>query len=342
MPAATAELIVPEHHAGARLDVVVAALVEGLSRSQAQRLIKDGCVRVDGQEVTRSSEPVEGGARLLVDRPAPVPSTLSPEALPLGILYDDDDMAVIDKPAGLVVHPGAGHDAGTLVNALLHHIPNLSGVGGERRPGIVHRLDKGTSGVMIVAKNDFAHQALARQFSAREVQKAYVVLVWGALAAGRRIDAAIGRDPHDRQRMSVRARRSRDALTEVLEAEPLRGVTLARVSIATGRTHQIRVHLQSIGHPVVGDPVYGGIRRPLPLDLRVLASLERPFLHAARIALRHPRDGRALAFEAPLPADLQEVLRVLRQRRTAKASAFAKAPADKSAGRNRCAKMRAT
>ena len=208
----------------------------------------------------------------------------------------------------MVVHPAAGHDSGTLVNALLHHVTDLSGIGGELRPGIVHRLDKGTSGVMVVAKHDASHDALASQFHDREVEKEYVALVWGLVQAGRRIDLPIGRDPGDRQKMSARARRARSAVTRITHARHFRGVTLCHVAIATGRTHQIRVHLSAIGHPIVGDATYGGVRSRVPADLRPLLTLERPFLHAFRLAFTHPGDQRRLQFEAPLPEDLQLVL----------------------------------
>ena len=208
----------------------------------------------------------------------------------------------------MVVHPAAGHGGGTLVNALLHHVTDLSGVGGELRPGIVHRLDRGTSGLMVVAKHDRSHEALARQFHDREVEKEYVALVWGVVQAGRRIDAPIGRDPVHRQKMSARSRRARTAVTRVTAARHLRGVTLAQVAIHTGRTHQIRVHLSDIGHPIVGDPVYGGLRRRVPADLRAVLRLERPFLHAGRLAFTHPTDGRRLEFTTALPQDLQRVL----------------------------------
>jgi 23S rRNA pseudouridine1911/1915/1917 synthase len=243
-----------------------------------------------------------------VEIPPPAPSTAEAEDLPLTILYEDTSIVVIDKPAGMVVHPAAGHAQGTLVNALLHHVKDLSGVGGELRPGIVHRLDRGTSGVMVVAKNDDAHQELSRQFMLREVEKEYFALVWGLVQAGRRIDSPIGRDPNDRQKMSSRARHARHAVTRITGAEHLRGVTLITVAIATGRTHQIRVHLSEIGHPIVGDPAYGGFRRHVAADLRPLLRLERPFLHAARLAFQHPVDARRMEFTSPLPTDLQQVL----------------------------------
>ena len=246
-----------------------------------------------------------------VQLPDAAPSSVGSEALPLDILYQDEDLAVVNKPAGMVVHPAAGHSSGTLVNALLHHLPDLSGIGGEMRPGIVHRLDRGTSGVMVVAKNDAAHQELARQFHDREVEKEYIALVWGVVQAGRRIDAAIGRDPSDRQKMSSRSKYARDAVTRITRALHLPGLTLCQVAIHTGRTHQIRVHLSAIGHPVVGDSVYGGVHRRVAGDIRAVLRLERPFLHAARLAFTHPRDGRRLEFTAPLPDDLQDVLDAL-------------------------------
>jgi 23S rRNA pseudouridine1911/1915/1917 synthase len=220
-------------------------------------------------------------------------------------------MVVVNKPPGMVVHPGAGHASGTLVNALLHHISDLSGIGGELRPGIVHRLDRGTSGVMVVAKNDAAHQELSRQFHDREVEKEYIALVWGVVQAGRRINAAIGRDPVNRQKMSARSRRAREAVTRITRAFHLPGLTLCQVAIHTGRTHQIRVHLSAIGHPIVGDALYGGVHRRVPGDIRAVTHLQRPFLHAERLAFKHPRDGRPLEFTAALPADLQDVLEAL-------------------------------
>jgi 23S rRNA pseudouridine1911/1915/1917 synthase len=201
-----------------------------------------------------------------------------------------------------------------MVNALLHHVDDLSGVGGELRPGIVHRLDRGTSGLMGGAKNDAAHYELTRQVQDREVEKEYIALVWGVVQAGRRIDAPIGRDPKDRQKMSTRARRARNAVTRVTRAEHLKGVSLLRVAIATGRTHQIRVHLSTIGHPIVGDPTYGGVHRHVAGDLQPVQRLERPFLHSARLAFTHPTEGRRLEFESPLPADLQAVLDRVRER----------------------------
>jgi 23S rRNA pseudouridine1911/1915/1917 synthase len=298
---------VPSDFTGQRLDRFLVSVLEGRSRSLVQKLIADGHVTIEGRD-SRPNLPVRDGERVTVDIPDVTPPAVSGEALPLEILYQDSDVAVLNKPAGLVVHPGAGHPSGTLVNALLHHITDLSGIGGESRPGIVHRLDRGTSGVMVIAKNDAAHQELSRQFQDREVEKEYIALVWGVVHAGRRIDAAIGRDPANRQKMSARAKHARSAVTRITRARHLPGVTLCQVAIHTGRTHQIRVHLSAIGHPIVGDSVYGGVRRRVAGDLRALLRLERPFLHAERLVFKHPRDQRRMEFSVPLPADLMGVL----------------------------------
>jgi 23S rRNA pseudouridine1911/1915/1917 synthase len=304
------EFTVPSDFSGQRLDRFLVSMLEGRSRSFVQKLIEDGRITIAGREA-RPNLSMREGDRVLVDVPEVAPSMVSSEALPLDVLYQDADLAVINKPSGLVVHPGAGHASGTLVNALLHHITDLSGIGGESRPGIVHRLDRGTSGVMVIAKNDSAHQELSRQFQDREVEKEYVALVWGVVQAGRRIDAAIGRDPVNRQKMSARAKHARSAVTRITRARHLPGITLCQVAIHTGRTHQIRVHLSAIGHPIVGDAVYGGVRRRIPGDLRALQRLERPFLHAERLVFTHPRDQRRMEFSAPLPDDLLQVLKEL-------------------------------
>ena len=304
------EYTVPAESAGHRLDRFLVSVLADHSRSQIQKLIAEGHVRVATRDA-RSNLAVRAGDRVEVDLPPAAPASVAAESLPLDILYEDPDIVVVNKPAGMVVHPGAGHAAGTLVNALLHHISDLSGIGGELRPGIVHRLDRGTSGVMVVAKNDEGHQELSRQFHDREVEKEYIALVWGVVQAGRRIDAAIGRDPVHRQKMSARSRRAREAVTRITRAFHMPGVTLCHVAIHTGRTHQIRVHLSAIGHPIVGDSLYGGVHRRVPGDIRAVMHLERPFLHAARLAFRHPRDGRQMEFSADLPADLQEVLDAL-------------------------------
>ncbi len=304
----THRFTVAPDQAGERLDVFLVGLLPEQSRSSLQRLIREGRVRVGADRQARPNTVVRAGEEVTVEIPAPVAATPEPEPLDLPILYEDADIVVVDKPAGMVVHPGAGHARGTLVNALLHHVKDLSGIGGEQRPGIVHRLDRGTSGLLVVAKHDVAHRALVSQFQERATEKEYVALAWGVVHTGRRIEEPIGRDPHERKKMSTRARRSREAVTRVTASEDLRGVSLLHLAIATGRTHQIRVHLNAIGHPVVGDPLYGGVHRHVAPHLRPVLRLERPFLHAARLAFAHPSDGRRMEFESPLPEDLQSVL----------------------------------
>jgi 23S rRNA pseudouridine1911/1915/1917 synthase len=310
-----------EDEAGQRADQALASLLAGLSRSQVQRLIKDGQVRVGRaadagdpalmRVLAKASEVLLAGSVVHVHLPEPAASEALPEDIPLDILFEDEQIIVVNKAAGMVVHPAAGHATGTLVNALLHHVQDLRGVGGTMRPGIVHRLDKGTSGVMVVAKSDEALAELARQFHDREVEKEYVALVWGLVHSGRRIEAPIGRDANSRQKMTTRARRARSAVTRVTWALHLPGVSLIRVAIHTGRTHQIRVHLSSIGHAICGDATYGGIPRRIAPHLKALSSLQRPFLHAERLVFTHPTERRRMEFEAPLPADLTQVLEQL-------------------------------
>jgi 23S rRNA pseudouridine1911/1915/1917 synthase len=314
--AASVEFVVPSEFDGQRLDRFLVSVLPDRSRSQIQKLIADAHVVLVKRTGARGGPPaaakpnlaVHEGDRIIVETPDAVPPSVLREELPLEILFQDSDIAVVNKPAGMVVHPAAGHASGTLVNALLHHLSDLSGIGGELRPGIVHRLDRGTSGVMVIAKNDAAHQELSRQFHDREVEKEYIALVWGVVQAGRRIDAAIGRDSKDRQKMSARAKHARNAVTRITRAHQMPAVTLCQVAIHTGRTHQIRVHLSAIGHPIVGDSLYGGVHRRVAGDIRAVQRLERPFLHAARLVFTHPREGRRMEFITPLPDDLQAVL----------------------------------
>jgi 23S rRNA pseudouridine1911/1915/1917 synthase len=310
----THTLTVPDEGDDTRLDRFLASAL-ALSRSQLQRLIKDGSVLVGGRPA-KANQAVKTGQEISIDVPEPIEAAPAPEDLPLPIVYQDKDLIVVDKPAGMVVHPAAGHEGGTMVNALLHHVDDLSGIGGEKRPGIVHRLDKGTSGLMVVAKHDRAHEELARQFAQREVEKEYLALAWGEVMAGRRIDAPIGRDPSNRKKMaaeSARVRRTRAAVTRIVRAEHFgRVLTLVQVAIHTGRTHQIRVHLSAIGHPIVGDALYGGVHRRIPGDIRAVTHLDRPFLHSARLVFTHPDDGRRMEFLSAMPADLQKVLDELR------------------------------
>lgn len=296
-----------------RLDHLLARELTDLSRSQIQRLIHEGHVAVLGRD-----QPVKPGLRMSpgqqisITVPQPAPMIPVAEDLPIGILYNDADMVVVNKPAGMVVHPAVGHHGGTLVNALLHHVEGLSGVSGGDRPGIVHRLDKGTSGVIVVAKHDAAHRALALQFHDRLVTKDYLALVWGSMKPGQTMDKAIGRDPRHRTKMSSRGRHTRTASTTIIDAEAMRGVTLVTVRIGTGRTHQIRVHLSEAGHAVIGDETYGGVKHHPLAHLRVVSKLKRPFLHAWRLTLRHPRTEKSMTFEAPMPEDLTHLLGLLR------------------------------
>ncbi len=301
------QFTVDPESAGLRLDVFLAGLLPQHSRSQLQRLIKAGGATLGGKPA-KPNAALKPGDVVAVEVPDAAPAAPIPQDIALPVVYQDEDVIVVNKPAGMVVHPAAGHDQDTLVNALLFHADNLSGVGGEQRPGIVHRLDRGTSGLMVAAKNDLAHRELTRQFHDREVEKEYIALAWGEVHAGRRIDLPVGRDPVHREKMSTRARRARSAVTRITGSRDLRGASLLTVAIATGRTHQIRVHLSAIGHPIVGDRTYGGVRHQMPGALRAVERLERPFLHAARLAFTHPREGTRLEFTCPLPPDLQGVL----------------------------------
>jgi 23S rRNA pseudouridine1911/1915/1917 synthase len=301
-------------HAGERLDRFVATLAGVGTRSQAKQFVAAGRVAVDGAP-RKASFVLRAGMQVAVELPEVVHTAVVPEPLPLVVLHEDATLIAIDKPAGMVVHPAPGSRSGTVVNALLHRLGALDGVGAAERPGIVHRLDKDTSGVLLVARSVAALEALARQFRARTVEKRYVALVHGAVRGERgTVDRPIGRDPHDRKRMSVRARRGRTAVTRFTVRERLPGATLLDVAPETGRTHQIRVHLASIGHPIVGDAVYGGRRRRAAGEAgAILAGCPRQALHAARLVVAHPRDGARLVLESPLPPDLRGVVDALRK-----------------------------
>jgi 23S rRNA pseudouridine1911/1915/1917 synthase len=318
MTGETHGLVVGPRDEGKRIDAWLAAALPQLSRARLQALIAQGHVRVDGS-TTRASRRVHSGQTISVHIPAPIDATPQPEDVPLDIVHEDAHLLVVNKPAGLVVHPGAGAPRGTLVNALLEHVRDLSGVGGVLRPGIVHRLDRGTSGLLVVAKDDLTHRGLTTQFAARTVEKEYLALVLGVPRAREgTITAPIGRDPVHRERMSVRAPRGREARSSWRLEEAFDGAALLRVRIHTGRTHQIRVHLASLGHPVAGDATYGSHSHSRSSHSRrgavteALRELSRPALHAARLAFTHPATGLRLSFEAPLPADLEDVLARLR------------------------------
>ena len=298
-----------------RLDRALPAHVPDASRAQAKRWIQDGLVSVGGKRV-RPSHILHRGEEVVVELLPPQPAEAIPEPIPLDVVYEDDDFLVVNKPPFLVVHPAPGHRTGTLVNALLHHCPNLSGVGGVARPGIVHRLDRGTSGLLVVAKNDASHQAIARQFAHRSVDKQYLALVYGRPPSTLRIEKPLGRDVHNRKKFSSRSRRAKPAVTQATRLEVLPLSTLLSVRIETGRTHQIRVHLSEAGFPIVGDKDYGRARRPpagRPAVFQILKTLDRPALHAAVLGFRHPRTGEPLRFEAPLPPDIEDLLERLRE-----------------------------
>ena len=299
--------VVGEEEAGRRLDLALADAA-GQPRAQVRRWIDAGHVRVNDKPA-RASRRVRSGDVVRAEPPDPVGCALEPQPIPLEILYEDADLVVVNKPAGLVVHPAPGHPDGTLVNALLHHCGDLAGVGGVLRPGIVHRLDRGTSGVLVAAKNDAAHRGLAEQFRDHTIERIYRALVRGLPGGDEgRIDRPVGRHRRDRKRMSVASPAGREALTawRVLERFARSGVSWLEIRPETGRTHQIRVHLASAGMPIVGDPIYGR-RDPTRL-------LERPALHAAVLGFRHPRAGETLRFDAPEPDDLADALRRLARR----------------------------
>jgi 23S rRNA pseudouridine1911/1915/1917 synthase len=308
--------VVGENEQGLRLDVFLSQMDSSLSRSQAKRLIEDGDVLVEGKSA-RGSHRLKPGETVSLRKPPPVLSEIVPEEIPLDILYEDEAIIVVDKPPGMVVHPAAGNYSGTLVNALQFHCRSLSGIGGVMRPGIVHRLDKGTSGLMVVAKSDEAHRHLSEQFNKRQVSKHYTALVHGNLREDEGvIDAPVGRHPVERKKMSTKSRRGKEALTRWKVLERFGAFTLMEAKIDTGRTHQIRVHLSSIGHPVVGDSVYGGSKRTVeaPAMRAVLKKLTRQALHAGRLSFIHPVTGQEMSFVSPLPEDMAEVIHFLREK----------------------------
>lgn len=288
-----------------RLDKFLAANLPDYSRSRLQSLIKEGLVMVDGRPAHKAGQILAGEEEVQVHLPPPEESELVPEAIPLEIVFENKDLLVVDKPAGMVVHPSAGHHSGTLVHAALAHAPDLEGVGGEQRPGVVHRLDKETSGLILLAKNDSAHRWLQDQFRSRQVEKVYLALVDGAPPTPRgRIEVAIGRDPKQRKKNAVLPPgKGRSATSEYHTLEGFAQHTLLEVHPITGRTHQIRLHLAFLGCPVVGDTVYGRARPSLPL--------KRHFLHAAQLTIRLPGESDTRTFTAPLPNDLAEVLQNL-------------------------------
>jgi len=311
--------MVDPDRAGQRIDRVLAEFIGVLSRSRVKALIDEGRLTRDGVCVQEPAEPARSGAVYVLDVPPPVPATPLPQAIALSILYEDADLIVLDKPAGLVVHPAPGNLDGTLVNALLDHCgPGFTGIGAERRPGIVHRLDKDTSGVMVVAKTQLANDALTAAFAARDLDRAYLALCWGVPSpVNGEIEGAIGRDKRDRKRMAVVAHGGKPALTRyrILRAWH-NAVSLSECHLATGRTHQIRVHLAAKGHPLVGDPLYlrrvPAMAKSLPQGLRNrFLDFPRQALHAARLGFKHPRTGQVVSFETRPPADFSGLLEAL-------------------------------
>jgi 23S rRNA pseudouridine1911/1915/1917 synthase len=295
----TFKLVVPKEHARMRLDLFLVKSLPEFSRSRIQQLVRAGFVRLNGA-TPRSHQLVRAGDEVELTQPPPEKIETTPEAIPLKILYEDDDLIVINKPAGLTVHPGAGHREHTLVNALLHHCQTLSGIGGKERPGIVHRLDKETSGCLVAAKNDLAHRELSKQFAARTVEKIYLALVSGKLRkeAGV-IEEKIARHPVHRQRMSVSSPRGRVAKTEYRVLRSSEQTSLVECILHSGRTHQIRVHLHHLGNPVLGDKIYAP---------RLAKDFPRQMLHAWKLGFRHPRTGQWKHFVAPVPDDFNRAL----------------------------------
>ena len=310
-------MIVPEEEAGLRLDRYLTELFPDLSRARVQALIGEGEASVNGKPV-KVSYKVQAGDDISLNVPPPTPARAVAQEIPLRIVYEDADLLVIDKPRGMATHPAPGSPDKTLVNALLAHCSDLSGIGGEERPGIVHRLDKDTTGLLVVAKNDLAHRNLQGQIQSREAKRRYLALVWGVPRFDEaEIDVPIGRHPNERIKMAVLPGAGREARTDVFVRERLGPLTLLECRLHTGRTHQIRVHCQYAGHPVAGDSVYGGRKKSGDSHLdTALEKLPAQALHAFSLAFNHPRTGEPLAFEAPLPAEMEAILSYLRVRQS--------------------------
>lgn len=311
---------VASHESGLRLDTVVAAHVDQCSRSYAARLIRYGYAQVDGS-IRKPSYKVKLNQQIECRLPPPEPIELVAEPLPLEILFEDRHLIVLNKPPGMVVHPAAGHSGGTLVNALLYHCPDLEGIGGQKRPGIVHRLDKDTSGVLVVAKTDRSHHELSRQFKARQIRKHYLALVHGCPDNDSgRIDLPIGRHPKARKKMSTVSNSGREALTVWRVKERFEGAALLEIDLKTGRTHQIRVHCTAMGHPIIGDNVYGRRRSLSRLAKEnaslyaILKSAKRQMLHAVHLRFDHPVTAESLGFNAPLHEDMHAIIEQLKKK----------------------------
>ncbi len=312
-------IVVPEDKQKERLDVFLCSHLPSVTRAKLKRLIDDGQVLLDGKP-TKAGHNVRPGEVVQVHFPPPQPAHLEPEEIPLDIVYEDDSLLVVNKPAGMVVHPAYGNMSGTLVNALLAHCQTLSDVGGEKRPGLVHRLDKDTSGLLVVAKDDVTHVALARQLSAHKIEREYRAIVWRTPKVHKgKIEAALGRHPQDRIKMHI-DEKGKHAVTHYQVLEEMSFTSYIKLNLETGRTHQIRVHMASIGHPVFLDSTYGGRGKPLSglshnraqFVSRLFKKFTRQMLHARVLAFEHPHSGELLTFEAPTPKDMHDLLQILR------------------------------
>ncbi|TSK04236.1 MAG: RluA family pseudouridine synthase [Geobacter sp.] len=312
------ELTFPMDTDAERLDSFISRSVPELTRSAAARLIDNGCATVNGQK-QKASLKLKGGDAVTVIVPPPTPAEPQPQEIPLEVLYEDPDVIVINKGAGMVVHPGAGNEDGTLVNALLAHCKDLSGIGGELRPGIVHRIDKDTSGVLVIAKSDRAHTALSDQFKVHSIKRIYLALVYGNLKEDKgRIESTIGRHPVDRKKMSGKARNGKNAITHWRVEARFPGITLVRLRLETGRTHQIRVHLSEAGYPLLADEVYGGGSRLAqvkdPVLRQMIKTMGRQALHAKTLGFLHPVTGQYLEFDTELPEDMAGIIAYLTEK----------------------------
>ncbi|MDT2170349.1 RluA family pseudouridine synthase [Paenibacillus larvae] len=297
--------IAGEEHAGERIDKFVSECLDGVSRTQIQQWIKEGHISVNEKQVKPNYKLAEGD-RIKLNIPDPEQVDIRPEPIPLDIYYEDKDVIVVNKPRGMVVHPAPGHSSGTLVNALMYHCKDLSGINGEMRPGIVHRIDKDTSGLIMAAKHDKAHASLADQLKEHSVTRKYLALVQGNLAHEQgTVEAPIGRDPKDRKLYTVMEKNSKEAVTHFVVMERFGDYTLTELKLETGRTHQIRVHMKFIGHPLVGDPAYGKSKKEW---------IRGQALHAAVLGFKHPMTREYLEFEAPLPEDMKQLIHSLRNR----------------------------
>lgn len=318
------EFVVDEESDGDRVDLFLSEQLPGISRSRIQKAIRAGEVFVDGDIAGKPSVSVRENQSVQLKFTPPEPMKAVPEDIPLDIVYEDGDLVVVNKSHGMVVHPAPGHASGTLVNALLHHCRDLSGIGGVLRPGIVHRLDKDTSGLLVVAKNDRTHVSLSAQLMERKVKRVYHAIIWGEMRSKEGvIEAPVGRSPRDRKKITVLESGGREAVTYYYVMDTIPPFQYIRVKLGTGRTHQIRVHLQYVGRPVLGDPDYGGRKlRKGEMDAvqrrtaeKALSLIDRQALHAAELSFIHPAEGREISFSAPLPEDFESVLSLLRIRR---------------------------